>query len=91
MSRNDAIRDITRSATDYSRGIFCPAELWLQVLGLLTAEDARAVLDSLPHGAQEVLRGAYRERPWSLRSGSGYDEARRVVEDWCREADTKVP
>ena len=83
MLCDTAIRGITRSAVNYSRGLFCPAELWSQVLARLTAEDAEAVLDGLPREAQEVLRGAYRARPWSLQSGSGYDEARRAIEDWC--------
>jgi hypothetical protein len=83
MLHDDAIRGITRSAAHYDRGLFCPAELWLQVLGRLTVDDAGAVLDGLPRKAQAVLRGAYHKRPGSLRSGSGYDEARRTVEDWC--------
>ena len=81
---DDTIRRITRSAVNYRRGIFCPAELWGQVLGVLTVADAEALLDKLPSEAQDVLRDAYRERPLSLRSGSGYAEVRPVVEDWCR-------
>jgi hypothetical protein len=73
MPYDVAIRGITRSAIHYSRGLFCPAELWWQVLERLTAEGARTVLEGLPGEAQEVLRRAYRERPWSLQSGPGYD------------------
>jgi hypothetical protein len=78
------IRSITRSAVHYRRGCFCPAEHWGQVLGRLTVEEAVALLDKLPPEAQDVLRGAYRERPLSLQFGSGYDGVGRVVEGWCR-------
>jgi hypothetical protein len=84
MLDHNTIRSITRSAVNYNRGIFCPAELWGQVLGLLTVEDAGAVLDKIPPEAQNVLRSAYRERPSSLQSGSGYSKVRHVVEDWYR-------
>ncbi len=58
-------------------------ELWGQVLEQLATEDAETLLDKLPPEAQDVLRGAYHERPL-LRSGGGYGEIRRVVEEWCR-------
>jgi hypothetical protein len=84
MLYDDIIRGITPSAANYTRGLFCPAELWEQVLEHLAVVEAETLLDNLPPEAQIVLRDAYRERPLSLQSGSGYGEIRRVVEEWCR-------
>jgi hypothetical protein len=84
MLNDDTTRSMTRTVVNYRRGLFCPAELWGQVLGRLAIEDAEALLDRLPLEAQDVLRGAYRERPLSLRSSESYGEVRRVVEEWCQ-------
>lgn len=84
MLDDDAIRSIARSAGNYRRGLFCPSELWGQVLGCLTTEDVEDLLDRLPPDARDLLRGAYHERPSSLQLLSGHGVVRRVVEEWCR-------
>jgi hypothetical protein len=87
MLDEDTIRGITRSAVNYRRGCFCPAELWSQVLGRLTVEDAETILGRLPPEARSVLRDAYHERPWSLRDAPGHGEVPLVVEEWCQRFD----
>jgi hypothetical protein len=83
MPDGDVIRGLARSAANYRRGLFCPAELWAQVADLLAGHVAARLLGELPPELQDVLRGAYRDRPWSLRSGAGEDEVARDVERWC--------
>jgi hypothetical protein len=84
----DVISGLARSAVNYRSGIFCPAELWSQITGLLVGhDDADRLLAELPPELQEVLRGAYRDRPASLRSGQTAVEACRRVERWCRGAE----
>jgi hypothetical protein len=87
MPDGDVISGLARSAANYRSGLFCPAELWSQVTGLLAGHDADRLLAELPPELQEVLRGAYRDRPASLRSGPAEVETCRRVERWCRGAD----
>jgi hypothetical protein len=81
------IRGLARGAANYRGGLFCPAELWEQVIGLLVGHDALRLLGELPPELQDVLRQAYRGRPLSLRSGPAEDQVYRCIESWCRPAD----
>ncbi len=83
----NVLSGLVRSAMNYRSGLFCPAELWSQITGLLAGHDAGRLLAELPPELQEVLRGAYRDRPASLRSGPAEVETCRHVECWCRGAD----
>ncbi len=83
MIDGNAIRGLARSATLYSRGVFCPAVLWEAVSGRLSVGNAGQLLSELSPELQEVLREAYRERPWSLRYGIVDSEVRHEVEAWC--------
>jgi hypothetical protein len=87
MFDGDVINGLARIAANYRGGLFCPAELWSQVTVLLAGHDAERLLAELPPELQEVLRGAYRDRPASLRSGPDEDETCRSVERWSRGAD----
>lgn len=83
MSNIEKTALLARSARLYRQGIFCPAELWWRVTTVLVGSDDTQVLDSLPPDLREVLREAFRERPWSLRSEWCDDEVRLRVEVWC--------
>lgn len=83
MSDGDIISGLARCAADFSRGLYCPAELWGQVVRRLAGRDVESLLGSLPAESKEILRTAYRERPLSLRSESADDETHRKVERWC--------
>ena len=87
MFDGDVISGLARNAENDRSGLFCPAELWSQVTGLLTGHDADRLLAELPPELRRVLHGAYRDRPASLQSGSGEVETYRLVERWCRGAD----
>jgi hypothetical protein len=52
MRDSDVIRGLSRSVANYRRGLFCPAELWAQVTGLLAGHDATRLLGELPPGVQ---------------------------------------
>lgn len=69
------------------QGIICPAEMWHQVADRLTTRNVATVLDGLPVDLQHVLRRAYAERPWSLRSDARDNEVRLEVERWCGRCD----
>jgi hypothetical protein len=84
MDEDGAIRKVSRSATSYRNGIFCPAELWNQVADCLELSAVQCVLSRLPADLQRVLREAYVERPWSLPSEVGDAEVRAEIERWCR-------
>jgi hypothetical protein len=90
MLDGDVIRGLARSAANYQRGLFCPAELWAQVTWLLAGHDAARLLAELPTRLQDVLRGAYRDRPLSLQPGPAEDEIAHRVERWCRGADAQL-
>jgi hypothetical protein len=87
MRDSDVIRGLARSVANYRRGLFCPAELWAQVTGLLAGHDATRLLGELPLGLQAELRHAYRDRPRSLQTGPSEDEVYRRVEHWCLRTD----
>ncbi len=59
----------------YDRGIICPAEMWFQVVRVLSAESVPSILDSLPVTTLNRLIKIYEERP-SLPQ----DEFRGVVD-----------
>jgi hypothetical protein len=84
----DVISELARSATNYRRGLFCPAELWDQLALRLEGRDTPRLLASLPVDLQEVLRDCYRERALSLQSKALDDEVYRGIEHWCRHIDT---
>jgi hypothetical protein len=84
---HELIEPVGRTVTQYRHGIFCPAEMWLQVAGRLTTRNVATILDGLPVDLQVVLRGAYAERPWSLRSGARDHEVRLEVARWCARCD----
>jgi hypothetical protein len=50
---------ICRAADMYRRGMFCPAELWHQVVEKLTSDNAAAILAALP---SEECRGSCDKR-----------------------------
>ena len=87
MLDGDLITGLIRIATNYRRGVFCPAELWVQVVHCIADHDAESSLVRLPRESQEILRDAYRERPRALRSESVDDGVRQVVERWCLRPD----
>jgi hypothetical protein len=87
MRDRDVIRGLARSVANYRRGLFCPAELWAQVTGVLAGHDATRLLGELPLGLQAELRHAYRDRPRSLQAGPSQDEVYRSVERWCLRTD----
>ncbi len=66
MPTTDLLAALARSATNYHRGIYCPAVLWRDVADQLAGQDARALLSALPADLQAVLRNCYRERALSL-------------------------
>jgi hypothetical protein len=83
----EVIIGLARSARNYRRGLFCPAELWHQFALRLVGLDTAQLLAALPADLQEVLRDCYRERALSLQSKAIDDEVYRGIERWCRQAD----
>lgn len=58
-----ACEAVCHAAALYDRGVFCPGELWGQVVRVLTPESAAGVLDSLPVETQRLLRAVFKDRP----------------------------
>jgi hypothetical protein len=90
MTDSDVIRGLVRIATNYRRGLFCPAELWAQVTRLLAGHDATRLLGELPVELQDELRQTYRDRPWSLQTEPSEDEIKCRVERWCLRTDSSI-
>jgi hypothetical protein len=84
---HELIEAIGRNVTQYRQGIFCPDEMWLQVADRLTTRNVATILDGLPVELQDVLRRAYAERSWSLRSDARDHEVCLEVERWCARCD----
>ena len=54
---------VCHAALLYYRGVICPAEMWFQVVRVLTPESAAGILDSLPAETQRQLRAVFEDRP----------------------------
>ncbi len=72
---------ICHAALLYHHGIFCPAEMWFQVVRVLTPESAAGILDSLPAETQRQLRAVFEDRP-SLPEDTEFASSVAALLEW---------
>lgn len=68
----------------YDRGIICPADMWFQVVRVLSQISAESILDSLPIETRGRLRSVFADRP-SLPADGEFAPANAKLVAWLEQ------